>query len=238
MIRDTPSQRIVAADETREEQARPDAASLSRGIWGYIKETASTEGTATSMMFPLLLSPLDVQSIYHDDGELGDTPRWFQLYWPPNSELAASFLDRAEGAGYEAIIRTVDTPIIGWRPRDLQNSYLPFLNGDGVANYFSDPVFRNLFDVDPEEHTLTVLSATARRRPNRSSLFDSTTSSWMRTATDTCRGALFPTEKQPVVRMLRQPRLRAVLHEKRGAQSPGLGLIPEKRSIVTVRQPQ
>lgn len=85
---------------------------------------------------------------------------------------------------------------------------------------------------------LAVLSATARRQSNRSSRFDSTTSSWMRAATDTCRGALFPTEKQPVVRMLRQPRLRAVLHEKRGARSPGLGPIPEKRSIVTVRQPQ
>jgi isopentenyl diphosphate isomerase/L-lactate dehydrogenase-like FMN-dependent dehydrogenase len=36
----------------------------------------------------------------------------------------------------------VDTSTIGWRTRDLQNAYLPFLHGAGIANYTSDPVFR------------------------------------------------------------------------------------------------
>jgi lactate 2-monooxygenase len=77
--------------------------------------------------------------------------RWFQLYWPNDRELAASFVGRAEAAGYEAIVLTVDTFIPGWKPRDLQQAWLPFLNGMGVANYFQDPVFRAALEKTPEE---------------------------------------------------------------------------------------
>ena len=80
-----------------------------------------------------------------------DAPRWFQLYWPNDRELAASFVGRAEAAGYGAIVLTVDTFIPGWKPRDLQQAWLPFLNGMGVANYFQDPVFRAALEQTPEE---------------------------------------------------------------------------------------
>ncbi len=73
---------------------------------------------------------------------LGDAPRWFQLYWPEDDELAASFLNRAEQAGYSAIVVTLDTYLLAWRERDIQNAYLPFFLGEGLANYLSDPVFR------------------------------------------------------------------------------------------------
>ena len=56
--------------------------------------------------------------------------------WSPASSAAPS------AAGYRAIVVTVDTFIPGWKPRDLQQAWLPFLNGIGVANYFEDPVFR------------------------------------------------------------------------------------------------
>jgi lactate 2-monooxygenase len=77
--------------------------------------------------------------------------RWYQLYWPRERELAASFVARAEQAGYEAVVLTLDTWFLGWRPRDLKNAYLPFLKGTGVANYFSDPVFRAALQKPPEE---------------------------------------------------------------------------------------
>jgi isopentenyl diphosphate isomerase/L-lactate dehydrogenase-like FMN-dependent dehydrogenase len=83
--------------------------------------------------------------------ELGDTPRWFQLYWPTNNDVAASFVARAKDAGYSAIVLTVDTRILAWRPRDLSRAYLPFLKGEGVANYFQDPVFRATLDQPPED---------------------------------------------------------------------------------------
>jgi isopentenyl diphosphate isomerase/L-lactate dehydrogenase-like FMN-dependent dehydrogenase len=80
-----------------------------------------------------------------------EAPRWFQLYWADDRELVESFVGRAERAGYGAIVLTVDTFIPGWKPRDLQQAWLPFLNGMGVANYFQDPVFRAALDRTPEE---------------------------------------------------------------------------------------
>ena len=46
---------------------------------------------------------------------------------------------------------TVDTFIPGWKPRDLQQAWLPFLEGIGNANFFQDPVFRSQLEKTPEE---------------------------------------------------------------------------------------
>jgi isopentenyl diphosphate isomerase/L-lactate dehydrogenase-like FMN-dependent dehydrogenase len=130
---------------------------------------------------PLMLAPIGVQSIVNDEGELAvaraaasvgvpyilstaashsieevaaaapHAERWYQLYWPRDRDLAASFVTRAGEAGYEAIVLTLDTWMLGWRPRDLGNAYLPFLKGEGIANYFSDPVFRAALQSPPEE---------------------------------------------------------------------------------------
>jgi lactate 2-monooxygenase len=141
----------------------------------------STTVLGTAMPAPLLLAPIGVQKVVHEEGELataraaaalgvpmvastasaftleeiaaagGDAPRWFQLYWPNDRRLVESFVGRVETAGYEAIVVTVDTFIPGWKPRDLQQAWLPFLNGMGVANYFQDPVFRADLERTPEE---------------------------------------------------------------------------------------
>jgi lactate 2-monooxygenase len=141
----------------------------------------STTIVGTKMPAPVLLGPVGVQSIVHDQGEVavaraaeglgvpmvlstassftleevaeanGDGPRWFQLYWPRDPELAESFLKRAETAGYSAIVVTLDTWLLAWRPRDLERAYLPFLKAIGVANYFADPVFRAGLSKPPEE---------------------------------------------------------------------------------------
>jgi lactate 2-monooxygenase len=76
--------------------------------------------------------------------EMGDTPRWFQLYWSRSDELVLSLVRRAEACGCRAIVLTVDTTFLGWRSRDLAMAYLPFLRGMGIAQYTSDPVFREL----------------------------------------------------------------------------------------------
>ncbi len=135
----------------------------------------------TAMAAPVMLAPVGVQSIIHPEAELavgraaaalglpfilstaasnsiedvagavGGAARWYQLYWPKDRDLAASFLERAGHSGYEAIVVTLDTWMLGWRPRDLQHAYLPFLKGEGVANYLSDPVFRSRLERSPEE---------------------------------------------------------------------------------------
>jgi isopentenyl diphosphate isomerase/L-lactate dehydrogenase-like FMN-dependent dehydrogenase len=46
---------------------------------------------------------------------------------------------------------TLDTYHLGWRERDLQLAWFPFLHGQGIANYLSDPVFRAALPVPPEQ---------------------------------------------------------------------------------------
>jgi lactate 2-monooxygenase len=141
----------------------------------------STTVLGTKMPAPLMLAPIGVQRGVHEEGELataraaaavgvpmiastasaftleeiaaasGEGPRWFQLYWPNDPALLESFVGRAEAAGYGAIVVTVDTFIPGWKPRDLQQAWLPFLEGMGNANYFQDPVFRAGLEKTPEE---------------------------------------------------------------------------------------
>lgn len=79
---------------------------------------------------------------------MGPAPRWFQLYWSKSRELVASFVQRAERCGCEAIVVTLDTTMLGWRTRDLALGYLPFLEGKGIAQYTSDPAFQRMLDED------------------------------------------------------------------------------------------
>jgi lactate 2-monooxygenase len=77
---------------------------------------------------------------------MGDEARWFQLYWSTADDLVASFLDRAEACGCQAIVVTLDTKMLGWRSRDLDFAHLPFATGRGIAQYTSDPVFRSMVE--------------------------------------------------------------------------------------------
>jgi isopentenyl diphosphate isomerase/L-lactate dehydrogenase-like FMN-dependent dehydrogenase len=82
---------------------------------------------------------------------MGSAPRWYQLYWVSDREVVASLVQRAEAAGYAAIVLTLDTLQLGWRVRDLKNRYLPFILGEGIGQFTSDPVFRSRLSVSPEE---------------------------------------------------------------------------------------
>jgi isopentenyl diphosphate isomerase/L-lactate dehydrogenase-like FMN-dependent dehydrogenase len=138
----------------------------------------------TKLPAPFMLAPIGVQQIIHPDGELataraaaatgvpfilstaasntiedvaaqaGDVPRWYQLYWPSDDEVTKSFLSRAEQSGFSAIVVTLDTFYLAWRPRDLTAAYLPFLKGIGNQIYFSDPAFNEplekSFEDDPQ----------------------------------------------------------------------------------------
>ncbi|MFK8104653.1 MAG: lactate 2-monooxygenase [Saprospiraceae bacterium] len=77
---------------------------------------------------------------------MGNSPRWFQLYWSKSNDLVGSLVRRAEACGCSAITVTLDTTLLGWRVQDLDLAYLPFLEGKGIAQYISDPVFQKLID--------------------------------------------------------------------------------------------
>jgi lactate 2-monooxygenase len=107
---------------------------------------------AASLNIPFVLSNSSSLSIEEVAQAAGNATRWFQLYWSKDPQLNASFVQRAERAGYSAIVVTLDAAILGWRPQDLQQAYQPFAQQEGLANYFSDPVFRQGLGQTPEEN--------------------------------------------------------------------------------------
>jgi lactate 2-monooxygenase len=97
---------------------------------------------------PMIFSNQASRPMEETAGILGDSPRWFQLYWSRSDALVESLVARAERCGCEAIVVTLDTTLLGWRARDLERGYLPFLRGKGIAQYTSDPVFTRLITDD------------------------------------------------------------------------------------------
>ena len=103
--------------------------------------------------FPILLAPTAFNRLAHDDGEkaaaraaagsgtlmIGSTlatcpleevaacaggAMWFQLYVYKDRALTRDLIARAEGAGYGALVLTVDTPLLGRRYRDARNGFV------------------------------------------------------------------------------------------------------------------
>jgi lactate 2-monooxygenase len=99
---------------------------------------------AASLGLPAVLSSQASIPMERVAVEGGGGPLWFQLYWSRDDELVESLVSRAERHGAQAIVVTLDTQMLGWRPRDLDRGFLPFIRGMGIAQYTSDPVFRRL----------------------------------------------------------------------------------------------
>jgi lactate 2-monooxygenase len=117
----------------------------------------------------------------------GDGHRWYQLYWcafiillpggscdantvffirPRSDDLTLSILGRAKAAGFTALVLTLDTFIIGWRPLDLATAYLPSEAAVGVQVGTSDPVFMKRMGepVRPDERPAFPLDLEAFRK--------------------------------------------------------------------------
>lgn len=129
------------------------------GVQSIIHAEAETAAAraAASLGVPFVLSTAGSRSIEQIAEAMGPAPRWFQLYWSKDAELAASMVERAERSGYSAIVVTLDTQMLAWRERDLHHAYLPFLKAEGLANYFSDPVFRSKLEQPPEKNPLMAI---------------------------------------------------------------------------------
>jgi isopentenyl diphosphate isomerase/L-lactate dehydrogenase-like FMN-dependent dehydrogenase len=182
-----------------------------RMLAGNVERDLTVEVLGTTSAAPFLLAPVGVLSIAHADAEvgaarsaaatgvpfilssaatstietvaeaMGNAPRWFQLYWINDREVAASFVSRAEASGYSAIVMTLDTPALAWRPRDLRNAYLPFLRGEGCGQFFSDPVFCAKLEKPPEEDVLTAAAMMLATFPNLGLTWDDL--GWLREQT-------------------------------------------------------
>ncbi len=106
-------------------------------------EAASTRTTLLGQAFrhPVLLAPMNAQSLVHPQGELAtaagaaaqqaclvvstqaskpmeeiaaqtDAPKWFQLYIQPEREHTRALIERAENTGFGALMVTLNVPIL------------------------------------------------------------------------------------------------------------------------------
>jgi 4-hydroxymandelate oxidase len=103
--------------------------------------------------FPLAIAPMAAHGLAHPDGELATVRaaavagvpfilstmssrsieavaevapgarRWFQLYVQDRAERSRALVERAAAAGYEAIVLTVDLPLLGYRDRDRRSGF-------------------------------------------------------------------------------------------------------------------
>ena len=99
---------------------------------------------ARNLKIPMVLSTQGSTPMEQTTAALQGSPMWYQLYWSNNDRLAESLVRRAEKLGAKAIVVTLDTHHLGWRTKDLDLGYLPFIRAQGIAQYTSDPVFTDL----------------------------------------------------------------------------------------------
>jgi len=152
MLRGIPAERDLSTDIL----GTPSPAPLLLGPVGVLSivhadAERAVARAAAAVGLPMVLSTASSTSMEDVQSELAGSPAWYQLYWPSDQDVALSLVQRASAAGFRALVVTLDTWQLGWRPRDLDTAYLPFLRGEGIANYTSDPAFRAGLTVSPEE---------------------------------------------------------------------------------------
>jgi lactate 2-monooxygenase len=100
---------------------------------------------------PFTLSTFSQTPLENVAKQTGATPKFFQLYLPGDRELAASLIHRAESAGYSALVVTVDSWTLGYRPADLERGNFPQFRGFCMENYYSDENFTKHLAKPPRE---------------------------------------------------------------------------------------
>jgi lactate 2-monooxygenase len=160
---------------------------------GIAQRDLSTTVLGTRLASPLLLAPIGAGALMRRDSDLaiaraaaatgvpyvfsnqgcnpmedcaaamGDAPRWVQLYWSTDEQLVDSFIQRASRIGAGALVVTLDTTILGWRPQDLNLGSLPFARAEGIAQYTSDPRFLEIAAQRPSAESATTVTFGALR---------------------------------------------------------------------------
>jgi lactate 2-monooxygenase len=118
------------------------------GAAGLVQRDSDLEigRAAAELGLPYILSNQGCSPMEDVAAAMGAGPRWFQLYWSTDEPLVDSLLSRAAASGAEAVVVTLDTTMLGWRPQDLNLGSLPFSQGIGIAQYTSDSRFRRIVD--------------------------------------------------------------------------------------------
>lgn len=152
-----------------------------------------TARAAAKVGVPLIVSSVASRSMEEiADAQGPNGHRWYQLYWqvhPPRHffffvyrylpevdpdpgyrthsvELTQSLLRRAKASGFTALVITVDTMLVGWRPHDHGVPYSPTGHGFGIQPGTSDPTFMSRFGLEArhERPPFPYLQEDLRRR--------------------------------------------------------------------------
>jgi lactate 2-monooxygenase len=170
-------------------------------VIAHAQAELATARAAAATRTPMIVSSAASTPMEDISGALGETPRWFQLYWVGDREVVASLVGRAEQAGYSAIVLTLDTLYLGWRDRDLRNhAFLPFLGAKGIAQFTSDPVFRSRLAEPPEDNPVLAGAAWVQMFPNLGLTWADT--AWLRSLTTLpllAKGVLSPEDAERAI---------------------------------------
>jgi isopentenyl diphosphate isomerase/L-lactate dehydrogenase-like FMN-dependent dehydrogenase len=167
------------------------------GAAGLVRRDADVlvGGASADTGVPYIFSSQGSSPMDETAAAMGTSPRWYQLYWSRDEQLVDSFIHRAEAIGAGALVVTLDTTMLGWRPADLDLGSLPFSQGIGIAQYTSDPRFRQLVqerldagtagsgDVEVTLGAVRTLLSISRQHPGR--FADNLRSAFPRAAVET-----------------------------------------------------
>ncbi|OLF19333.1 alpha-hydroxy acid oxidase [Actinophytocola xanthii] len=158
---------------------------LPRVLTGTRAPDPATRLLGSAAAAPFAVAPMAYQRLLHPDGELATAEAaaaagvpfvvstlssvpveqiartgattWFQLYWLRPPGLVESLVARAEDAGCEALVVTVDVPVMGRRLRDVRNSFA--LPDDVVAAHLADGAASRAHEPVPGESAIAAHTA-------------------------------------------------------------------------------
>ncbi|KAK9452165.1 FMN-dependent alpha-hydroxy acid dehydrogenase [Limtongia smithiae] len=111
----------------------------------FVLSTASSTNLEDVAAAHSMVAAAKATEYENSSNKVAPPDKWFQLYWPLDDNITASLLQRAEKAGFSVLVVTLDTFTLGYRPADLDESYLPFIWGEGCAIGLNDPVFDAMY---------------------------------------------------------------------------------------------
>lgn len=140
--------------------------------------------------FPVGIAPVGRQAMFHEHGEVASARaaaalgipfvlsmvstysleevaatgarRWFHLFIGQDRDVVRSLVNRAEKAGYTAIVPSLDRPEIGWRTMNLDYCVPSFMFRFGLGNFITDPVVRNKYGSVPTPQVISHLTENPR----------------------------------------------------------------------------
>ena len=136
----------------RNERAFADVALVPRPLDGAASRDLSVALFGRRLALPVIIGPTGLAGLFWPGGEIaaaraaaaagtayclshasvctiedlaaaGPAPRWMQVFVYRDRGFTRSFVERAQAAGYDALVLTIDNQLLGHRERDIRNGF-------------------------------------------------------------------------------------------------------------------